>query len=54
MPLRTPVGAPTSLVITNTSGVIALKLTCPTDPGTSTIVPASSPKARPALLNKLP
>jgi hypothetical protein len=35
--------APQNLVITNTGGVIALKLTCPTDPGTNTIVRASSP-----------
>ena len=35
--------APQALVITNTAGVIALKLTCPTDPGDSTIVRASAP-----------
>jgi hypothetical protein len=35
--------APKNLVITNTSGVVALKLTCPTDPGTNTIVRASAP-----------
>ena len=35
--------APQALVITNTSGVIALKLTCPTDPGQNTIVRASAP-----------
>jgi hypothetical protein len=35
--------APQGLVITNTGGVIALKLTCPTDPGDNTIVRASSP-----------
>jgi hypothetical protein len=35
--------APQNLVITNTAGVIALKLTCPTDPGANTIVRASSP-----------
>jgi hypothetical protein len=34
--------APKGLVITNTAGVIALKLTCPTDPGTNTIVRASA------------
>jgi hypothetical protein len=32
-----------NLVITNTSGVIALKLTCPTDPGENTIVRGSTP-----------
>jgi hypothetical protein len=35
--------APASLVITNTAGVIALKLACPTDPGTNTIVRGSAP-----------
>jgi hypothetical protein len=35
--------APASLVITNTGGVIALKLACPTDPGTNTIVRGSKP-----------
>ena len=35
--------APTSLLITNTAGVITLKLTCPTDPGTNTIVCGSAP-----------
>jgi hypothetical protein len=35
--------APASLVITNTAGVIALKLACPTDPGDHTIVRASAP-----------
>ena len=35
--------APSSLSITNTSGVIALKLACPTDPGETTIVRASAP-----------
>ena len=35
--------APASLVITNTAGVIALKLACPTDPGTNTIVRGSTP-----------
>ena len=35
--------APQNLVITNTAGVIALKLTCPTDPGENTIVRASAP-----------
>jgi hypothetical protein len=31
------------LVITNTAGVIALKLTCPTDPGDNTIVRGAAP-----------
>ena len=35
--------APASLVITNAAGVIALKLACPTDPGTNTIVRGSAP-----------
>ena len=35
--------APQNLVITNNGGVIALKLTCPTSPGTNTIVRASAP-----------
>jgi len=35
--------APQSLVITNTGGVIALKLTCPTSPGETTIVRGSKP-----------
>jgi hypothetical protein len=36
--------APQNLVITNTGGVIALKLTCPTDPGQSTILRGSKPQ----------
>ena len=35
--------APQGLVITNTAGVVALKLTCPTDPGENTIVRGSTP-----------
>jgi hypothetical protein len=35
--------APTGLVITNTSGTIAVKLTCPVDPGENTIVRGSAP-----------
>ena len=35
--------APQNLVITNTGGAIALKLTCPTSPGQNTIVRASAP-----------
>ena len=38
--------APASLVITNTGGVIALKLACPTDPGTNTIVRGSGPMSQ--------
>jgi hypothetical protein len=39
-----PVLAPQSLVITNTAGVVAVKLTCPTDPGASTVLRASPPQ----------
>ena len=35
--------APQNLVITNTAGVITLKLTCPTNPGENTIIRASAP-----------
>ncbi len=35
--------APQNLVISNTGGAIALKLTCPTSPGQNTIVRASKP-----------
>ena len=35
--------APQALVITNAGGVIALKLTCPADPGENTIVRAAPP-----------
>jgi hypothetical protein len=35
--------APKSLIITNTAGVVALKLTCPTSPGENTIVRGSKP-----------
>jgi hypothetical protein len=35
--------APQNLVITNTGGAVALKLTCPTSPGENTIVRASAP-----------
>jgi len=35
--------APQSLTITNTAGVVALKLACPTNPGESTIIRASAP-----------
>jgi hypothetical protein len=36
--------APQSLVITNTGGTIAVKLTCPTSPGTNTVVRAGAPQ----------
>ena len=35
--------APANLVITNTGGVIALKLTCPTNPGENTIIRGAEP-----------
>ena len=35
--------APQSLVITNTGGVIAIKLTCPTSPGENTVIRAAAP-----------
>jgi hypothetical protein len=38
-----PALAPASLVITNTGGTVALKLACPTDPGTNTVVRGSAP-----------
>jgi hypothetical protein len=36
--------APQNLVITNTAGVVAVKLTCPTDPGDSTVLRAGPPQ----------
>jgi hypothetical protein len=36
--------APQALVISNNAGVIALKLTCPSDPGDGTVVRASKPQ----------
>ena len=39
-----PTLAPQSLVITNTAGVIAVKLTCPTSPGENTVLRASPPQ----------
>jgi hypothetical protein len=36
--------APQSLVITNTAGVVAVKLACPTDPGANTVLRASPPQ----------
>ena len=44
-PLFPPL-APQGLVITNTGGVIALKLTCPTDPGDNTIVRGAKPMSQ--------
>jgi hypothetical protein len=38
--------APQSLVITNTGGVIALKLTCVGDPGENTIVRGAAPRSQ--------
>jgi hypothetical protein len=38
--------APQSLAITNTAGVIALKLACPTSPGESTVVRGSRPMSQ--------
>jgi hypothetical protein len=38
-----PAVAPTGLVITNNAGAIALKLTCPTNPGANTIVRGAEP-----------
>ena len=37
--------APQDLVITNTAGVIAVKLVCPADPGDNTVLRASPPKS---------
>jgi len=39
-----PTLAPQNLVITNTAGVVAVKLTCPTDPGDATVLRASPPQ----------
>jgi hypothetical protein len=36
--------APQNLVATNSGGTVALKLTCPTSPGTNTLVRASAPQ----------
>ena len=36
--------APQNLVITNTGGAVALKLTCPTSPGQNTVLRASRPQ----------
>ena len=38
-----PALAPQNLVVTNTAGTIALKLPCPTSPGTNTIVRGAKP-----------
>jgi len=37
--------APQELVITNTAGVIAVKLVCPADPGNNTVLRASRPQS---------
>jgi hypothetical protein len=37
--------APQDLVITNTAGIIAVKLVCPADPGGDTVLRASPPKS---------
>ena len=37
--------APQDLVITNTAGVVAVKLACPADPGKNTVLRASPPKS---------
>jgi hypothetical protein len=39
-----PALAPQGLVITNTGGVVAVKLTCPTPPGANTVLRASPPQ----------
>ena len=39
-----PALAPQGLVITNTGGAVAVKLTCPTNPGENTVLRASSPQ----------
>jgi hypothetical protein len=39
-----PTLAVSDLVITNAAGVVAVKLTCPTDPGTHTVLRASPPQ----------
>ncbi|MCX6925592.1 MAG: hypothetical protein NT154_20640 [Verrucomicrobia bacterium] len=39
-----PALAPTNLVITNAGGVVAVKLTCPADPGENTVLRASPPQ----------
>ena len=42
-PPNTPAVAVQGLLITNTGGAIAVKLTCPTNPGENTIIRASAP-----------
>ena len=44
VPPQFPTLTPQSLVITNTAGVIAVKLTCPTPPGENTVLRASPPR----------
>jgi hypothetical protein len=41
-----PVLAPQNLSISNTAGVIALKLTCPTSPGENTIIRGAEPRSQ--------
>ena len=41
-----PALAPQNLLITNTAGVIALKLTCPTSPGENTIIRGAEPRSQ--------
>lgn len=40
-----PALAVVALAITDTAGVVAIKLTCPTDPGDATIIRASAPQS---------
>jgi hypothetical protein len=44
VPPQFPSLAPQNLVITNTGGVVAVKLTCPTDPGENRVLCASPPQ----------
>ena len=44
-PPEFPELAPQDLVITNTAGVIAVKLVCPADPGDNTVLRASPPQS---------
>ena len=45
-PTAVPDLAPQNLVITNTAGAIALKLTCPTSPGENTIIRGAEPRSQ--------
>jgi hypothetical protein len=42
-PPNPPAVAPQALLITNTADVVAIKLTCPTNPGQNTVIRASAP-----------